>query len=516
MRSSAFGILCLACWAGTLVAAEPEGAAKESPARPNIVLIMADDMGYSDLGCYGGEIHTPNLDRLAAEGLRFTQFYNNAKCNPTRASLLTGQHSHIVGVGRMEHGITFGELLQSAGYRTICSGKWHQNPIPTTRGFDRYYGLADGCCNYWNPGTEARPGEGPPGGKVSADRPRDVRRWCIESEVIEGYTCPDKDFYTTDAFTTYAIERLEEYKDEDKPFVLYLAYTSPHYPLHAWPADIAKYRGKYLNGWDVLREDRYRRMVEMGIFDGRYAQAPRESNVEPWESLDEATRNAEDLNMAVYAAMIDRMDQNIGRLLAKLKELGKDRNTLIMFLTDNGGCAENVNTTPQIPPGPVEGYRTLGPGWANACNTPYRKYKATDYEGGACTPFIACWPGVIAPGTITEQVGHIIDVLPTMAELAGANVPEQFDGRKLKPVAGKSLAPIFNGRQREPHETLYWEFGKAAAVRQGEWKLVKYGSGDWELYNLADDRTELTNLAGKQPERVKRMGELWQQWKAEQ
>jgi arylsulfatase len=474
--------------------------------RPNIILIMVDDMGYSDIGCYGGEVKTPNIDMLAESGLRFTQFYNCAKCAQTRATLLTGNYDQAVGVNDMKYGATFGEVLRTVNYRTLIAGKWHQAPLPTTRGFDRYYGLADGCCNFFNPGTEAREGEGKPGRKRNSKR-----RWAIEGEAIMGYTNPDKDFYTTDAFTTYAIERLEEYKGEDKPFMLYLPYTAPHYPLHAWPEDIAKYRGKYKVGWDVIRKQRYERMVKMGIIDKAHAMSPREARVKPWDQLSDKEKDAEDLKMAVYCAMIDRVDQNLGRVFAKVKELGKWDNTLIMFLADNGGCPEQPNTTPNIPPGPVESYRTVSVGWANCSNTPYRKFKSTDYEGGACTPFIAHWPGVIKPG-ITKQVGHIIDINPTFMDITGAEYPEEINGTRTKPPVGKSLLPVFQGKERTPHKEIYWQFGQAKAVRQGDWKLVRLGRTPWELYDLNADKTELNNLADKKPEKTKELIGLWDNW----
>jgi len=314
-------------------------AAGSHTPRPNIILIMADDLGYSDIGCYGGEIRTPNIDALAAGGMRFTQFYNCAKCSPTRATLLTGQYDQAVGVQNMKDGATFAEVLRPAGYRTIISGKWHQQPLPTTRGFDRYYGLADGCCNYWNPGIKARSGEGKPGRKRA-----EPRRWAIEGKAIMGYTPEDKNFYTTDAFADYAIARLEEYKNEVKPFLLYLPQTAPHYPLHAWPDDIAKYRGKYKIGWDKLRPQRYKRQIEMGMFDPKYEMSPRDERVPNWDSLSDSEKGQADLKMAVYAAMIDRMDQAIGRIFAKVKEIGKWENTLILFLADNGGCPETPDT----------------------------------------------------------------------------------------------------------------------------------------------------------------------------
>ena len=480
-------------------------SAKPDRTRPNFILIMVDDMGYSDIGCYGGEVKTPNLDQLAKNGLRFTQFYNTAKCHTTRAELLTGNYAYSIGDNKMEHGATFGEVLRPIGYRTLISGKWHQVPLPTTRGFDRYYGLADGCSNFFNPGLKARPGEGPPGRKGKTR----VRRWAIEDKVIMGYTSPDKKFYHTDAFTNYAIDRLEEYKDEDKPFVLYLPYTAPHYPLHAWPEDIAKYRGKYKVGWDEIRKQRFKRMNDMGIIGPNHKLTPRASKA--WDDLTDEQKDAEDLKMAVYAAMIDRVDHNLGRLFTKVKELGEWDNTLIMFLTDNGACPEQPNTTPDIPPGPVESYRTVSVGWANASNTPYRKFKSTDYEGGIRTPFIAHWPGVIKPG-MTNQVGHIIDVSATFRDITGAKYPKEILGNKTKPPLGKSLLPILKGEEREPHQEIYWHFNRANAVRQGDLKVVRAGKA-WELYDLKADPTETNNLAKERPEKTAELAQKWEAWR---
>jgi len=479
----------------------------EEPKRPNVIVIMVDDMGYSDIGCYGGEVKTPNLDSLAAGGLRFTQFYNCAKCASTRAALLTGNYEHAVDTSTMRYGATFGEVLRTAHYRTLLSGKWHQKPLPTSRGFDRYYGLADGCSNFFNPGIEARDGEGKPGRKIT--RPR---RWAIEDKVIMGYTNPDPNFYTTDAFTDYAIDCLEAYKKEDKPYVLYLAYTAPHYPLHAWPRDIAKYRGKYKVGWDKIREQRFARMKEMGIIDDRHVLSKRESKA--WDSLSEKQRDAEDLKMAVYAAMIDSVDQNLGRLFAKVKELGEWNNTMIMFFTDNGAASEQPNTTPNVTPGPVESYRTVSVGWANASNTPYRKFKSTNYEGGARTPFIISWPSVIKPG-MTDQVGHVMDITPTLMDVSGASYPSAINGNKMKPIVGKSLLPILKGKQRETHKTLCWQFGSGKAIRQGDMKLVRLGKKPWELYDLSKDPSEMNNLALKMPEKAAVMAKDWEQWLAD-
>jgi arylsulfatase len=494
----------LSLFAGLLLGSLLAHAAPDRT-RPNFILIMVDDMGYSDIGCYGGEVKTPNLDQLAKNGLRFTQFYNTAKCHTTRAELLTGNYAYSIGDNNMEHGATFGEVLRPIGYRTLIAGKWHQKPLPTTRGFDRYYGLADGCSNFFNPGLKARPGEGPPGRKGKTR----VRRWAIEDKVIMGYTNPDKDFYTTDAFTNYAMDRLDEYKGEDKPFVLYLPYTAPHYPLHAWPEDIAKYRGKYKIGWDEIRKQRFKRMNEMGIIGPKHKLSPRASKA--WDDLSEEQKDAEDLKMAVYAAMIDRVDQNLGRLFAKVKELGEWDNTLIMFLTDNGACPEQPNTTPNIPPGPVESYRTVSVGWANASNTPYRKFKSTDYEGGIRTPFIAHWPGVIKPG-MTNQVGHIIDVSATFRDITGAKYPKEILGNKTKPPLGKSLLPVFTGEERKPHKEIYWHFSRANAVRQGDLKVVRAGKA-WELYDLKADPAEANNLAKERPEKTAELSKMWEDWR---
>ena len=476
-----------------LALALPASAETSIPSQPNFVVIMVDDMGYSDIGCFGGEVNTPNLDKLAADGMRFTQFYNTAKCHTTRAELLTGNYAYSIGDNKLEHGATLAEVLGPVGYRTICSGKWHQVPLPTERGFDRYYGLADGCSNFFNPGEKAREGEGLPGRKRKT-----LRRWAIEDKVIMGYTDPDPKFYHTDNFTNYAIERLEEYKDEDKPFLLYLPYTAPHYPLHAWPEDIAKYKGKFMMGWDELRKQRFERMKDMGIIDDRHQLTPREGRA--WDSLTDKQKDEEDLKMAVYCAMIDRVDQNLGRLIAKLKELGEWDNTLILFFSDNGACAEQPNTTPDIAPGPVESYRTVSKEWANASNTPYRKFKSTDFEGGIRTSFIAHWPKVIEPGQITDQFGHLIDISATFRDITDAEYPKEILGNKTKPPVGKSLLPIFQGKQAEERGPVYWRFGGANAIRIGD---------------LKKDPTEMNDLSKTMPDKAKEMGAMWDAWKKE-
>lgn len=462
--------------------------------KPNIVLILADDMGFSDLGCYGGEIETRNLDSLAAEGLRFSQFYNCAKCSPTRNSILTGLYHQQTDIGKGQNCVTIAEVLRPAGYTTLAAGKWHVGSTPMDRGFDRYFGMLGGSCSYFFPDKTFR-----------LDR--------------EPFTTNDKNFYTTNAFTDYALEFLDEAgRKKDKPFLLYMAYNAPHYPLHALPEDIEKYLGKYLKGWDLVRTERYRRLIQMGLIDKKWAMSSRVadrhksfSDIPPWDQVED--KQAEDLNMAVYAAMVDRMDRNIGRILKKLRELKAEDNTLVMFLSDNGGCPYERNKTKDIPPGPAESYRTYDSAWANVSNTPFRLYKRFNHEGGNATPLIVRWPAVIKKGgTITHQVGHIIDIMATCLDVAGTEYPSQYKGKKIAELEGKSLLPIFEGHKRQGHEAIFWEFMRNKAVRKGKWKLVTVGNNPWELYNMETDRTELNDLSGKMPEKVKELAGLYDEW----
>ncbi|MFW5710220.1 MAG: arylsulfatase [Bacteroidota bacterium] len=490
-------------------------SACKSPApedtRPNIILIMADDMGYSDLGCYGSEIHTPNLDSLGFNGVRFTQFYNSSKSFPSRASLLTGLYSHQVGMGKKpalltRNCVTIAEVLKKAGYRTLMSGKWHGDDLPVNIGFDRYYGLCDGAVNFWNPG-EQRPGEPMPGRKQFMY----PRKWAIDSTVYRPYTPEDSNFYITDAFTDWALKFLDEYNNEEKPYFLYMAYTAPHYPLHAWPEDIAKYKGRYMIGWDSLRLQRFERIKQLGLFDDDIQLPPRDPECPPWDEVE--NKDEWELKMAVYAAMVDRMDQNIGRLLQKVKELGEEDNTVIMFLSDNGACAEEANYTPDIPPGPVESYRSVDLPWANASNTPFRKFKNYDFEGGICTPFILYHPGFDEKaGAITPEPGHLIDLMATCIDLGKATYPGKFEGEEIQPLEGKSLMPVLENGERDGHDYIYWQWQNSCGIRKGNWKLVGFIDQPWELYNLQDDRSELVNLAAEQPELVIELDSMYNSW----
>lgn len=478
--------------------------------RPNIILILADDMGYSDVGSYGGEIQTPNLDQLAEHGVQFTQFYNTAKCFPTRASLMTGLYSHQVGMGRSpdhfnKNCVTIAQVLKMAGYRTLMVGKWHGTDLPVKMGFDRYYGLVDGAVNYWNPG-EKRPGEPSPGRKTQMY----PRTWAIDSIVYKPYTPGDPDFYVTDAFTDYALSYLDTYREEDKPYFLYLAYTAPHYPLHAWPEDIAKYKGRYLGGYDSLRALRFQKIKDLDLFPGGIRLSPRDPEVPDWKNVE--NQEEEDLKMAVYAAMIDRLDQNIGRVLDKVREMEEWNNTVILFLSDNGACAEVAEYTPQILPGPMESYRSLNISWANATNTPYRKYKNHDFEGGICTPLIAHYPKMIGSHFISDQPGHIIDIMATCLDLAGTTYPEEYGSYQVLPIEGKSLVPLFKGENRKGHDVLYWQWSNSVGVRKGDWKAVGYLDTPWELYDLHKDRTELNDQANEFPEIVHELDSLYHVW----
>jgi arylsulfatase A-like enzyme len=476
--------------------------------RPNIILIMADDMGFSDIGCFGSEIATPNLDKLAAGGLRLTSFYNTARCCPTRAALLTGLYSHQAGIGHMvnhgdtpayqgylnDHCVTIAEAIRQSGYRAGMAGKWHvgeERPHwPTDRGFERYFGLISGASNYFHPERQL----------ALNDQP-----------YKEG-----EGFYMTDAFTDHAVSQIDEFGRGNNPYFLYLAYTAPHWPLHARPEDIAKYEGKYMQGWDELRKQRHQKQIELGIVDAKWPLTARDAPAPAWDSLEEKDKKDRDRKMAVYAAQIDRMDQSIGRVLAKVKELGQEENTLIMFLADNGGCAEEVNKgKPSAPAGGVDSYLSYGLPWANASNTPFRLYKHWVHEGGISSPFIAYWPGVIKKkNSISRQPAHLIDLMATCLDVAGVTYPKTYKGKDITPLEGKSLLPIFEGKQRKGHDAIYWEHEGNRAVREGRWKLVSRFPNQWELYDLEADRTELHDLAAAEPARVKRMSAMHEAWAA--
>jgi arylsulfatase A-like enzyme len=488
------------------------------PKNPNIVVILVDDMGFSDIGCYGSEIRTPNLDSLAAGGLRFTQFYNTARCCPTRAALLTGLYSHQAGMGGMvvDGGVdgyrgdlngkcvTIADVLRSSGYSTYMTGKWHltkavgpnvpedqKSNWPLQRGFDHYFGIIDGKSDYFHPGSLTRDNTQLP--------------------------APGDNFYTTDAFVENAIKFIDA-GPKEKPFFLYLAFNAPHFPLMAPPEDIARYRGKYKGGWDKLREERHAKQLSLGLLDKAWPVSPRATDVKAWDSLTAEEQDRFDHLMAIYAACVDRMDRAVGKLVADLKSRGELNNTLILFMSDNGGNAEGG------PGGRSEGSGPLGASgsnvfcgesWANAQNTPFRLYKHYNHEGGISTPLIAHWPaGIAARGEFRQQPGHLIDIMATCVEISGAKYPSEFKGQPILPMEGKSLLPAFADKPIE-RDALYWEHEGNAAVRAGDSKLVRKGrNGEWELYDLKADRSELSNLASIKPDEVKRLASKWDAWAA--
>lgn len=509
---------CLAL-AAVIIAGQLPATAAEN--RPNVLLILCDDLGFSDLGCYGGEIPTPNLDQLAAEGLRFTQFYNCAVCVTTRSALLTGLYPRQQRAPRLRTDmITLGEALRSAGYATSLTGKWHLGSTaprrPIDRGFDEYYGLLSGCCNFFNPAK--RDPVFYNGGNF--------RPFAHNADAITEFP---EDFYTTDAFSDHAVRTIRKFASDDRPFFVHLCYTAPHFPLHAPNEDIQRHRAKYSCGYHELRERRHRRQTEMKLFatpphlsppDHQTGDFRYDYDVPDWERLPAEERAREEARMEVYAAMVDRMDRGIGRVLAELDRSGVAENTVVLFLSDNGGCASwprdesgFLEYNRNIPVGDRRGYEFVGKGWGWAQNAPFRRFKTWCYEGGIATPLIVRWPAKVKPGTITHQVGHIIDLMPTLLELADSHYPAELNGHRLLPAEGLSLVPVFEGRQRTGHASLSWELFGNRAIRQGDWKAV-WGASDqqWELYNLRDDRSETDNLAARFPERLAAMARDWETW----
>ncbi|HEX3149194.1 MAG TPA: arylsulfatase [Gemmataceae bacterium] len=543
MSLSRVAILLLACVAPALAAD-----------KPNIVIILSDDMGFTDLGCYGGEIHTPNLNALAAKGLRFTQFYNTARCCPTRASLLTGMYAHQAGVGHMmdDKGSdgyrgdlnlktpTIAEALKPAGYRSYALGKWHVTRFagptadnhnwPLQRGFDRYYGTIHGAGSFYDPATLTR-----------------------DNKAISPFADPEykpATYYYTDAISDHATRFLADHaKDyKDKPFLMYVAYTAAHWPMHALPEDVAKYRGKYDAGYEPIRKARLENAGKLGLIDSKQGLAPTAGN---WDKVPD--KRWEAACMEVYAAMIDRMDQGVGRIVAELKRNGQFDNTLILFLQDNGGCAEPMGRTgntdhpnidrpekptfpplkpeallppasvppqtrdgypirmgPKAMPGGPDTYVAYGQGWANVSNTPFREYKHWVHEGGISTPLIAHWPKGIASdrhGQLIRDPGHLIDLMATCVDLAGAT-----HKNGAPPLEGVSLRPTFNGKAIERRNPIFWEHEGNKAVRQGKWKLVSKHDKEWELYDIDADRPEAHDWAAKEPAKVSELAAAWEAW----
>jgi arylsulfatase A-like enzyme len=525
--------------------------------RPNIIIIMADDMGWSDIGCYGGEIETPNIDRLADNGLRFTQFYNTGRCCPTRASLLTGTYAHQTGIGHMMNGyglpgyrgdlgknvLTIAEVLRPAKYSTYLSGKWHVTPEtlpegskhnwPNQRGFERFYGTIHGAGSFFDPNSLARNNA-----HISPMSDPDYQ--------------PDQ-FYYTDAINDHAVRFIKEHQVKN-PFFLYVPHTAPHWPMQALPEDIEKYKGRYDDGWEVIQKERYRRQLQMGLVKSNWQLSNRDAVA--WK--DAKNKEWEIRLMEVYAAMVDRLDQGIGRIISALEKRKMLENTLILFLSDNGGCAEGmgrqngiryrdsepekrkpmkaddlqldmipkrtrdgkvVKQGTEVIPGGADTFHGYGQAWANVSNTPFREYKSRVHEGGISTPLVAHWPKGIAPklkGKFEDQPSHVIDFMATCLDLAKAEYPKKINGEDVVPMQGVSLKPVFGGTSIIREKPLYWEHQGNRAIRVGNWKLVAKGSfGAWELFDLDSDRSELNDLADLYPNRVTEMSQKWEEWAIE-
>ena len=554
------------CFSASFLLNAPQAFAQE---RPNIIYIMGDDMGYSDIGCYGSEIETPNLDGLAGNGLRFTQFYNTARCCPTRASLLTGLYPHQAGIGHMMNDrgsdgyrgelnrncVTIPEALKSAGYRSYLSGKWHvtskvqvtseaeKSNWPLQRGFDRFFGTIHGAGSFWDPNSLTRGNE-----FISPTNdpfyPTDPNPGDDDDD--------SDDFYYTDAISDHAVGFIKQHHQEsgDQPFFLYVSYTSAHWPMHARKADIAKYKGRYDTGYQAIRDARFKKMVQEGVVD---ADAVTNWPI-PDDLINEKNWQWDRRCMEVYAAMIDNMDQGIGRIVNSLKETGEFENTLICFFQDNGGCAESYGRNSRNPsgprgdsptlsphpaehlqvhmqpkqtrdgypvrvgrnvmPGPADTYIAYGKTWATVSNTPFRQYKHWVHEGGISTPLIAHWPGGISrAGEIEHEPTHLVDLMATAVDLSGGSYPAKYHGEQsIKPMEGVSLQPLMVGKPIV-REAIYWEHEGNRAVRVGDEKLVAMGKkGRWELYDLSVDRSEQNDLANDRPERVKELAAMWQSY----
>ncbi len=513
--------------------------------RPNIIVIMSDDMGYSDIGCYGSEIETPTLDNLAANGLRYTQFYNTARCCPTRASLLSGLYAHQAGVGQMtsdghqpgyrgdlsRNAVTLAECLKTAGYKTYMSGKWHvtkqlkpdgdKSNWPRQRGFDRFYGTIIGAGSLFDPWTLTR--------DEKAITPDNDPEYQPET------------YYYTDAISDNAVKYINEH-DKAAPFFMYVSYTAAHWPMHALPKDIEKYNGKYDAGYEAIQKARYEKMKKLGVIN----DWPMTPLPQSWADFPEKNRAWELRCMEVYAAMVDSMDQGIGRIVKSLEKNGQLDNTLILYFQDNGGCAEGrgrsprkdaakprepygkdelqtqmvpihtragkpVLTGPDVMPGPSATYIAYGRNWATVSNTPFREYKSRNHEGGISTPLIAHWPkGITAKNELRHRPGHLIDIMATCVELSGATYPKEYKGNKIQPMEGLSLAPSFSKDENPDRMLLFEHYGKAA-IRKGDWKLVRLGHRKpWELYNIKNDRSEQKNLAEKEPKLAAELAEQWE------
>ena len=449
---------------------------------PNILLIMVDDLGFSDFGCYGGEIRTPRIDELAQNGLRFTQFYNTAKCHSSRVSLLSGLYCDQAGDESLSRATTIAEVLGEAGYFTSMAGKWHLQKEPTDFGFQRYWGHLSGATDFFNGDSTFR----------------------LNGEKWDDF---DKDFYTTDANVDYSIRFLNEALESGKPFFHYVAFNAPHYPLQAPKEDVDEYLGTYDSGWEETRKLRFEKQKQIGLFPETMVLPPLPEHMTEWDSLSPERREFESFRMSVFAAMVDRLDRNVGRLVDFLESEEVMENTLIIICSDNGGCPFERSRNLHIPPWEGGSFLLYDASWATVSNTPLRHYKQTQHEGGISTPLIIHWPGEVKnSGKWERSPGHLIDIMATCLDVADASYPES---EEVEPLQGKSLVPLIRGNEREEHEELFFRFRTNRALRRGDWKLVSFYGSQWELYNLADDRCEQHDLSGEYPQLADELSERW-------
>ena len=471
--------------------------------RPNVVVLLVDDMGYSDLSCMGAEINTPNLDKLAGNGVLFTQAYNTAKCYPSRVSLLTGSYFQASD-REFNNTTTVAEMVGPTGYKTYWVGKHHSRFDPRTRGFDHFYGFLGGANNYWNPGNAQAPG-----GKMPAIS--GVHKWYFDGpEPIQPFIPDRTDWFMTDVFTDQGIEWLKASEEDGKPFFLYIAYNAPHWPLQAPQEYIDRCRSRYDAGYEAIRNARYKRQIESGLFNPEIVKLTEPDYDQAWDSFTPERRARRIEQMEVYAAVMENLDHNVGRLVEQLKASGQLDNTLILFLSDNGASKETPaarvkNYSDQVPVGGVDSFESYGQGWAAVGNTPFHMFKGSSYEGGICTPMIAHWPkGIQSPGRVSYEPVHLIDLMPTMADLSGATLPDGLEGLSL-------LGQLQNRSVTREHP-LYWEFNYGRAVRRGDMKLVAKGNSKWQLFNIANDRSETKDLSAQMPEVTSELNELWEDW----
>ena len=454
---------------------------------PNFLLVMVDDMGFSDLGCYGSEIETPNMDKLAANGLRFSQFYNTAKCHSSRVSLMSGRWCRQAGDESLKRAVTIPEVLAPAGYYTAMTGKWHLSKEPTDFGFQRYFGHLSGATNYFT-GDKTFRLNGQP------------------------FSVPDKGFYTTIANVDHALKFIAEARAAKKPWFQYIAFNAPHAPLQPLEQDFKKHLGRYDAGWDVIRAARVAKQKQIGLLPADSAESPRPEHIPEWSKLNDEQRSEETRLMTAYAGLIDRIDQEMGRLIADLENAGELDNTVILFVSDNGACpfhrgGAKANTEPFDP----KTHWGDSTGWAWARNSPFRFYKQNQFEGGISSPAILHWPAGLKQkaGSVVSSPAHLVDVLPTFAELAGAKVPATYPDREPTPLAGISLAPILAGGEIKARPPIHLLFSTDRGLRDGEWKLVSFQSQSWELYHMPEDRAELHDVAAQHPDIVQRMSKQW-------